>query len=144
MIITKKAIPRRTVLRGLGVTVALPLLDSMAPALSALSRTEATGVRRFTVVYAAHGAAPGYWIPKAVGREYELTLPLQPLHARMNGASRGPSTRSFSVVCATPSSAKRRAARSSSASASARPSSTPARSPGLARSSAVVTAARSA
>src|SRR5262245_1888219 len=79
MLITKMAITRRTRLRGLGPALALPLLDSMVPALSALSRTDASGVRRFTVVYAAHGAAPGYWIPKAVGRDYELTLPLQPL-----------------------------------------------------------------
>ena len=64
MIISKMAIPRRTVLRGLGTALALPLLDSMVPALSALARTDASRPRRFTVMYAAHGAAPGYWVPK--------------------------------------------------------------------------------
>ena len=46
MIVTKKAISRRTILRGLGATVALPLLDAMIPALTAQSRTAAKGVRR--------------------------------------------------------------------------------------------------
>ena len=49
MIITKKAIPRRTVLRGLGATLALPLLDSMVPALTALQKTAAKPVNRFGV-----------------------------------------------------------------------------------------------
>ena len=79
MIITKKAIPRRTILRGLGTTLALPLLDSMVPALSALARTDGKAVRRFSVIYASHGVAPGYWTPKTEGADYELTLPLQPL-----------------------------------------------------------------
>jgi uncharacterized protein DUF1552 len=79
VIISKMAIPRRTVLRGLGAALALPLLDSMVPALSAFARTEASRPRRFSVIYAAHGVAPGYWVPKTVGPEYELTLPLQPL-----------------------------------------------------------------
>jgi hypothetical protein len=65
--ITKKAIARRTVLRGLGTSLALPLLDAMVPALSALARTDGKPVRRFTVVYASHGYAPGYWIPTADG-----------------------------------------------------------------------------
>lgn len=79
MIITKMAIPRRTILRGLGTTLALPFLDSMVPALSALAGTAAAPIRRFGVVYASHGYAPGYWIPKTEGPSYELTLPLRPL-----------------------------------------------------------------
>ena len=79
MIIARKAIARRTILRGLGTTLALPLLDSMVPALSALARTEGKPVRRFSVIYAAHGVAPGYWVPKTEGANYALTLPLQPL-----------------------------------------------------------------
>jgi hypothetical protein len=79
VIITKKAIPRRTVLRGIGTTLALPLLDAMVPALSALAKTPAKAVRRFSVIYVSHGYAPGYWIPKSEGPDYELTLPLQPL-----------------------------------------------------------------
>ncbi len=49
MIITKKAIPRRTLLRGLGAALALPLLDGMVPALSALQKTAGNPVRRFGV-----------------------------------------------------------------------------------------------
>jgi hypothetical protein len=79
VIITKKAIPRRTVLRGIGTTLALPLLDSMVPALSALAQTAGKPVRRFSVMYVSHGYAPGYWIPKTDGADYELTMPLQPL-----------------------------------------------------------------
>lgn len=79
MIIGKKAIPRRTILKGIGTSLALPFLDSMVPALTALARTDARIVRRFSVIYAAHGVAPGYWVPKTVGADYELTLPLQPL-----------------------------------------------------------------
>jgi len=79
MIITKKALSRRTVLRGLGTTLALPLLDSMVPALAALAKTAAAGPRRFSVIYVAHGTAPGYWVPKNEGPAYELTTPLEPL-----------------------------------------------------------------
>ncbi|HEY7170801.1 MAG TPA: DUF1552 domain-containing protein [Vicinamibacterales bacterium] len=79
MIITKKAIPRRTVLRGLGTTLALPLLESMVPALKALATTDAKVARRFSVMYVAHGYAPGYWLPKNDGPNYELTQPLLPL-----------------------------------------------------------------
>jgi hypothetical protein len=80
VIVTKIAIPRRTVLRGLGTTLALPLLDAMVPALSAIAKTEAAASRRrFTVVYASHGYAPGYWLPRAEGAGYELTAPLEPL-----------------------------------------------------------------
>lgn len=81
MMITKRAIPRRTVLRGLGTTIALPLLESMVPAMSALAKTAANPVRRFSVIYVAHGAAPGYWVPKTEGAAYELTQPLEPLAA---------------------------------------------------------------
>ena len=51
MIVTKKAIPRRTVLRGLGAAVALPLLDSMVPALAAARRTVASPVVRLGAIY---------------------------------------------------------------------------------------------
>src|SRR5439155_2127119 len=77
-IISKIAIPRRTVLRGLGTTLALPLLDAMFPALTALAET-AKSPRRFSVTYVAHGASPGYWVPSTEGAAYELTKPLQPL-----------------------------------------------------------------
>ena len=79
MFISKMHLPRRTFLRGLGATIALPLLESMVPALSAIAKTDAKGAQRFSVVYVAHGYAPGFWVPKADGRDYELTMPLQPL-----------------------------------------------------------------
>ena len=81
MTIRKRAIPRRTVLRGLGAAVALPLLDSMVPAATVLAKTAARPVRRFSVVYFAHGALPSYWLPEAEGAGYELTQPLKPLAA---------------------------------------------------------------
>jgi hypothetical protein len=51
MIVTKMALPRRTFLRGMGATLALPLLDAMVPALSATARTAANPVRRLGFVY---------------------------------------------------------------------------------------------
>ena len=57
MIITKRALPRRTFLRGLGTTLALPVLDAMVPALSALAQTPAKPVRRLGFVYLANGVA---------------------------------------------------------------------------------------
>jgi hypothetical protein len=67
MIITKMHIPRRTVLRGLGATLALPLLESMVPALTAQSRTAAAPVRRLGVFYVPNGMSMPYWFPKAEG-----------------------------------------------------------------------------
>jgi hypothetical protein len=64
MFITKKHIPRRAFLRGAGVTLALPLLDSMIPAQTPLSRTAAVPKTRFTGIFVPHGMAPGYWIPE--------------------------------------------------------------------------------
>jgi hypothetical protein len=63
MFITKKYIHRRAFLRGAGVALSLPLLDSMIPAQTPLSRTAAKPVTRFTGIFVPHGMAPGYWIP---------------------------------------------------------------------------------
>jgi hypothetical protein len=63
MFITKKHISRRTVLRGAGVALALPLLDSMVPAQTPLRNTAAVPKTRFTGIFVPHGMAPGYWIP---------------------------------------------------------------------------------
>ncbi len=79
MIITKKAIPRRTMLRGLGATLALPLLDSMVPALSALSKTAGAPVKRFGIVYVPNGMVMKNWTPATEGTGFELTRILQPL-----------------------------------------------------------------
>jgi hypothetical protein len=64
MYITKKHISRRTLLRGAGITLALPLLDSMIPAQTPLSKTAAVSKTRFTGIFVPHGMAPGYWIPE--------------------------------------------------------------------------------
>ena len=79
MIITKRALPRRTFLRGIGATVALPLLDAMVPALSAAARTVANPVRRLGVIYVPNGMAMQYWTPAAEGTQFELTPILKPL-----------------------------------------------------------------
>jgi len=67
MFITKKHIPRRTFLQSAGVTLALPLLESMIPASTALAQTAAAPTPRFVGIFYPHGMAPGYWEPKAEG-----------------------------------------------------------------------------
>jgi hypothetical protein len=79
MFISKMALPRRTVLRGLGAALALPLLDSMVPALTALSRSAAAPVRRMGVFFVPNGMSMPYWSPKAVGALTELPPTLKPL-----------------------------------------------------------------
>jgi hypothetical protein len=79
MIITKKAIPRRTVLRGLGATLALPLLDSMVPAFTAVGKTAAKPVVRFGAVYVPNGIMIANWTPATAGPAFEFTPVLQPL-----------------------------------------------------------------
>ena len=79
MFITRKQLPRRTVLRGLGVGMALPLLDGMVPALTALGKTAAAPVRRFGVFYVPNGMSMPYWSPKADGALAELPPTLQSL-----------------------------------------------------------------
>ena len=79
MIVTRKAIHRRTVLRGLGVSLALPLLDGMVPAFAALRKTPANAPRRFGVVYVPNGIAMSQWTPATEGAGFELTRILQPL-----------------------------------------------------------------
>jgi len=67
MLITKMHLSRRTVLKGFGATLALPLLDSMVPALTALDKTAAAPVRRFGVFYVPNGMSMPYWFPKSPG-----------------------------------------------------------------------------
>src|ERR671923_2366557 len=67
MFITKKHMPRRTFLQGTGVTLALPLLEAMIPATTALAQTPASPKPRFIGVFYPHGMAPGYWEPEAEG-----------------------------------------------------------------------------
>jgi hypothetical protein len=77
--ITKKAIGRRTVLRGIGTAMALPLLDSMFPALIAYQKTAAKPVNRFGAIYVPNGIVMQNWTPAAEGTAFDLTPILQPL-----------------------------------------------------------------
>jgi Protein of unknown function (DUF1552) len=79
MIVTRKAIPRRTMLRGLGATLALPLLDSMVPAFTPLLKSAAHPVSRLGIVYVPMGAVMNNWTPAAEGAGFELPPILQPL-----------------------------------------------------------------
>jgi hypothetical protein len=74
-----KAISRRTVLRGAGAALALPMLDAMTPAFA--QGKAAAPVHRFQTVYVPNGMAMDYWTPKTTGRDFELTPILQPLAA---------------------------------------------------------------
>jgi hypothetical protein len=79
MFISKKHLSRRTVLRGLGATVALPLLDAMVPARTALAQTAATPTLRFGTVYNPHGVIMDAWMPTEVGTGFKMPLTLSPL-----------------------------------------------------------------
>jgi hypothetical protein len=77
MCIEKLSLPRRTFLRGMGVTLALPLLDAMLPAASALASTAARRPSRFGFVYVPHGADMASWTPAAAGKGFTLSPTLQ-------------------------------------------------------------------
>src|SRR5947199_3024073 len=82
MIITKKHLSRRTFLRGaFGATIALPMLDAMAPALSAQARTAGSTPFRFGTVYLPSGIYPDTWHPDAAGSGFEFKPVMQPLEA---------------------------------------------------------------
>src|SRR5713101_8042638 len=74
-----KSLPRRTVLQGLGATVALPFLEAMLPAFSLRGRAAAKPVHRFQTFYVPNGMAMEYWLPKGDGRAFELSPILEPL-----------------------------------------------------------------
>src|SRR5262245_11855201 len=80
MIITKKHLSRRTFLRGaFGATIALPMLDAMAPALTAQSKTAAAPPLRFGTVYLPCGIYPDTWHPEAAGSDFAFKPVMQPL-----------------------------------------------------------------
>ena len=80
MMIAKKALPRRTFLRGVGATVALPLLDAMVPSMTALAQTPANPVRRLGFVYMPMGSDITRWTPPGEGGALtELSSSLSPL-----------------------------------------------------------------
>lgn len=79
MIITKKALSRRTALKALGVALPLPFLDAMVPALTALEQSPAKPRLRFQAVYTPNGVIPGQWFPAAAGADFEFSPSLTPL-----------------------------------------------------------------
>ena len=90
MYLTKRHLSRRTVLRGMGATVALPFLEAMVPARTALAKTAAAGKTRLSCIEMVHGAAGStqfglakhLWSPSAIGRTFDLsTSSLSPLES---------------------------------------------------------------
>lgn len=79
MFITKKHLSRRTVLQGAGVAVALPLLDAMIPAATALAKTAAAPKPYMGFFYFPHGAVMSNWTPAETGRNFQFTPILKPL-----------------------------------------------------------------
>ena len=79
MISTKKHLSRRTILRGLGATIALPLLDGMVPAFAAMQTTAAKPVRRFGAFYLPNGMSMASWTPKGDGSGFAFSEILEPL-----------------------------------------------------------------
>src|SRR5260370_42351576 len=85
MIITGKHLHRRTFLRGLGVAVALPMLDAMRPALASAATTAATKAPvRLAFTYIPNGVTMKDWKPSTTGSAYEMTRILKPLEAHPN------------------------------------------------------------
>jgi hypothetical protein len=87
MFVTKKQVPRRTFLKGVGVSMALPLLDSMIPARTLLAQTAARPLPRLGFVYVPHGAIMDKWTPATEGAGFEFTpilKPLEPFRDRLN------------------------------------------------------------
>jgi hypothetical protein len=87
MFITKKHLSRRTFLQGTGVTLALPLLESMVPAATALAQSAATPKTRMGCIYIPHGATMDKWTPAAEGTGFqfsEILQPLEPFRDRVN------------------------------------------------------------
>ena len=86
MIITKKVLPRRAILRGIGASVALPLLDAMVPALGQSSKLTEP-VSRLGYVYLPMGMDPSPWVPQKEGRLESLTPSLEPLNPFIDNVS---------------------------------------------------------
>ena len=113
MMIAKLSLPRRTFLRGVGATVALPLLDAMVPATTALAKSAAAPKTRMGFIYVPNGQALVNWIPEKTGADFDfktILKPLEPyrnhvtvvsglsnLEAESRGLTTGPHTRCGSV-----------------------------------------------
>src|SRR5215207_1315720 len=81
MFVTKKFLPRRTFLRGMGVAVSLPFLDAMVPSCTALARAQARPRTRFGAIYVPNGAIMEQWIPEIAGARFDFKPILKPLEA---------------------------------------------------------------
>src|SRR5271170_38321 len=79
MIITKKYLPRRTLLKGIGAAVALPFLDAMVPAFARTADSAANPKTNFMFIYFPHGAHKAEWTPKSEGTNFEFSRILKPL-----------------------------------------------------------------
>jgi hypothetical protein len=79
MFITKRSLSRRTVLRGMGATLALPFLDAMVPAATALTKTAAQPAPRFGAVFVPMGERPSHWTPPTAGAGFEFSPILKPI-----------------------------------------------------------------
>ncbi len=77
--ITNRALPRRTFIRGLGTTLALPFLESMLPARAARASAKPISPTRFVGAFIPHGVAPGYWIPKSSAPGFDFPYVYEPL-----------------------------------------------------------------
>src|SRR5262249_50838732 len=77
--LTSKTLPRRTMLRGMGATLALPFLEAMLPLFVGSARAAAKPVNRFLAFYTPNGMAMEYWTPKGEGTAFELSPILEPL-----------------------------------------------------------------
>jgi hypothetical protein len=79
MIVTKTHLPRRTFLKGMGAAIALPMLDAMTPALSALGRSAAQPPLRLAFTYVPNGITMADWTPKGTGAAFELSRVMKPM-----------------------------------------------------------------
>ena len=79
MIVMRRALPRRMFLRGVGASLALPLLDAMVPAFTAVAKSAAAPVRRLGFIYSPNGYIRQYWTPEKVGTDFEFTPSLKAL-----------------------------------------------------------------
>jgi Protein of unknown function (DUF1552) len=81
MFVTKRSVSRRTVLKGVGATLALPFLDAMVPAATALAKTAARPALRFGAVFVPMGERPSHWTPATTGAGFEFSPILKPLES---------------------------------------------------------------
>jgi len=100
MLITRKQLPRRTFLKGMGATIALPMLDAMTPALGAFGRAAAKAPLRLGFAYVPNGITMADWTPTGTGTAFELSRVMKPMEpfrqdaVVLSGLARAPGQRS--------------------------------------------------